>query len=194
MKTNFLLRIVGFLLAVITPLATLMCTDVTVPFDKEIEESMEQAGGFIKGVCHADPDYDLIKDANIGWFRDDIPFPYTKDGELSPSYISWKEYAKGYVDEGIKIFGVTPYPDDYIEYGLDPRDPANKEAIQDIARFYVEDLRGIVGAFQITNEMGVDRFTYPLEMEEAAEFIGIQLEAMYPIKGDILVGYNLTAQ
>ena len=194
MKTNFLLRIVGFLLAVITPLATLMCTDVTVPFDKEIEESMEQAGGFIKGVCHADPDYDLIKDANIGWFRDDIPFPYDKDGNLSQSYISWKEYAKGYVDEGIKIFGVTPYPDDYIEYGLDPRDPANKEAIQDIARFYVEDLRGIVGAFQITNEMGVDRFTYPLEMEEAAEFIGIQLEAMYPIKGDILVGYNLTAQ
>ena len=194
MRTNFLLRIVGLLLAIITPLVTILCTDVTVPFDKEIEVSMEKAGGFLKGVCHAEPDYDLIKDANIGWFRDDIPFPYDKDGNLSQSYISWKEYVKGYVEEGIKIFAITPYPDDFIEYGLDPRDPANREAIQDIARFYVEDLRGIVGAFQITNEMGVDRFTYPLEMDEAAEFIGMQLEAMYPIKGDILVGYNLTAQ
>lgn len=194
MRTNFLLRIVGLLLAIITPLVTILCTDVTVPFDKEIEVSMEKAGGFLKGVCHAEPDYDLIKDANIGWFRDDIPFPYDKDGNLSQSYIGWKEYVKGYVEEGIKIFAITPYPDDFIEYGLDPRDPANRESIQDIARFYVEDLRGIVGAFQITNEMGVDRFTYPLEMDEAAEFIGMQLEAMDPIKGDILVGYNLTAQ
>ena len=102
--------------------------------------------------------------------------------------------AKKYAKNGIKIFGITPYPEDFIEYGLDPRNPANKEAIQDIARFYVEDLKGIVGAFQITNEMGVDRFTYPLTMKEARDFIGIQLEAMYPIRGDILIGYNLTAQ
>ncbi len=194
MRTNFLLKVVGFLLAVITPLASLICVDVTVPFDKEIEIATEKAGGYIKGVCHADPDYALIKDANIEWFRDDIPFPYAKDGSLSPGYIAWKEYAKAYADEGIKIFGVTPYPDDFIEYGLDPRDPVNREAIQDIARFYVKDLVGIVGAFQVTNEMGVDRFTYPLTMEEACEFVGMQLEAMYPERGDILVGYNLTAQ
>lgn len=39
--------------------------------------------------------------------------------------------------------------------------------------------------------MGVDRFTLPLTMEEAAYFIGIQLEAMNEVKGDIVVGYNL---
>ena len=194
MKTNFLLKVVGLFLAIITPILSMLLTDPSVAFDKEIEATIEKADGFIKGVCHADPDYDLLKDANIGWFRDDIPFPYDKNGNLSQSYISWKEYAMGYVNQGIKIFGVTPYPDDYIEYGLDPRDPASKEGIQDIARFYVEDLRGIVGAFQITNEMGVDRFTYPLEMDEARDFIAMQLEAMYPVKGDILVGYNLTAQ
>ncbi len=191
---NLLMKFVGLLLAILTPLLTIMLTDVTVPFDKEIEIAQKKAGGFIKGVCHADPDYELIKDANIGWFRDDIPFPYDENGELSQSYISWKEYAKGYADEGIKIFGVTPYPDDYIDYGLDPRDPASREGIQDIARFYAQDLQGIVGAFQITNEMGVDRFTHPLTMEEAVEFVGMQLEAMYPIRGDILIGYNLAAQ
>ena len=191
--SNLLMKFVGLLLAILTPLLTLICVDVTVPFDKEIDVALEKADGFIKGVCHADPDYELIKDANIGWFRDDIPFPYDKDGNISDDYIMWKEYVKGFADEGIKIFGITPYPDDFIDYGLDPRDPASKEGIQDIARFYVEDLRGIVGAFQITNEMGIDRFTYPLTMEEAYEFVGMQLEAMYPVKGDILVGYNLAA-
>lgn len=194
MKTNILFKAVGLLLAIITPLVTILLTDVTVPFDEEINVAMETAGGFMKGVCHAEPDYKLIKEANIEWFRDDIPFPYNKNGKLSKSYKDWKKYVKGYVKKGIKIFGITPYPEDYIEYGLDPRDPADREAIQDIARFYVKDLKGIVGAFQITNEMGVDRFTYPLTMNEAAEFIGMQLEAMYPVKGDILIGYNLTAQ
>lgn len=192
--TNVLFKFVGLLLAIITPIATILVTDVTVPFDKEIETAMETAGGFIKGVCHAEPDYELIKEANIEWFRDDIPFPYDSKGKISKSYKQWKKEAKRYVKQGIKIFGITPYPHDYIDYGLDPRDPENKEAIQDIARFYVEDLKGIVGAFQITNEMGVDRFTYPLTMSEARDFIGMQLEAMYPIRGDILIGYNLTAQ
>jgi hypothetical protein len=39
--------------------------------------------------------------------------------------------------------------------------------------------------------MGVARFTSPLTIDEAARFIGIQLEAMAPVKGDIITGYNL---
>ncbi|MBQ5824666.1 MAG: hypothetical protein IIW48_07640, partial [Clostridia bacterium] len=144
-----------------------------------------------KGVCHAEPEYDMLKGANIGWIRDDIPFAFNKDGSLSQSYINWKAETKAYADNGIKVMAITPYPEDFIEYGLDPRDPANKEAIQDIARFYLNDLKDIVGAFQITNEMGIDRFTLPLTLEEAAYFIGIQLEAMYPDRGDIIIGYNL---
>ena len=186
-------KVVGFLLAILTPFLSLITTDLTVPFDKEVQAAIEKTDGYMKGVCHAEPQYDLLNEGNIEWFRDDIPFPYNKDGSLSGSYISWKEYAKGYADNGIRIFGITPYPEDYIEYGLDPRAPENREAIQDIARFYMQDLRGIVGAFQITNEMGIDRFTYPLTMEEAYEFIGMQLEAMYPIRENVLIGYNLAA-
>lgn len=194
MRTNFLLKIVGLLLAIITPLLSIVSIDVTEPFDKEIEIALEKAGGYIKGVCHAEPDYELIKEANIEWFRDDIPYPFGANGKTTKSYRLWKKQAKKYAKQGIKIFGVTPYPKDFIEMGLDPRNPENREAIQDVARFYVKDLQGIVGAFQITNEMGVDRFTEPLTMEEASEFIGMQLEAMYPERGDILIGYNMTAQ
>ncbi len=188
---TFLFKIIGFILAVITPFASLIVTDPFVPFDKEIPVAEEKVGEFMKGVCHAEPQYDLLNDANIGWIRDDIPFAFNKDGSLSQSYINWKAEMQAYADNGIKVMAITPYPEDFIDYGLDPRVPENKEAIQDIARFYLEDLKGIAGAFQITNEMGIDRFTLPLTLEEAAYFIGIQLEAMYPERGDILIGYNL---
>ncbi len=188
---NFLFKIIGLLLTIITPLASLIVVDPTVPFDKEIGIVEEKVGGYMKGVCHAEPQYDLLKGANIGWIRDDIPFAFNKDGSLSQSYINWKAETKAYADNGMKVMAITPYPEDFIEYGLDPRDPANKEAIQDIARFYLNDLKDIVGAFQITNEMGIDRFTLPLTLEEAADFIGMQLEAMYPDRGDIIIGYNL---
>lgn len=188
---TFLFKIIGLILAVLTPFLSFIVIDPTVPFDKEIEVVEEKVGGYMKGVCHAEPQYDLLKEANIGWIRDDIPFAFNKDGSLSQSYINWKAETKAYADNGLKVMAITPYPEDFIEYGLDPRVPENKEAIQDIARFYLNDLKDIVGAFQITNEMGIDRFTLPLTLEEAAYFIGIQLEAMYPDRGDIIIGYNL---
>ncbi len=188
-----LAKIIGIFLAVLTPFLNIFMAKIPASPSEDVSIVMEKTGGYLKGVCHAEPQYELIKEANIEWFRDDIPFPYDKDGNLSRSYLSWKEESREYAENGIRIFGITPYPEDYIEYGLDPRLPENREAIQDIARFYMEDLRGIVGAFQITNEMGIDRFTYPLTMEEAYEFIGMQLEAMYPIRDDVIIGYNLAA-
>ncbi len=189
---EFLKKALAVLLVVLTPaLSLIFAYEPLSKNDEECAVVTEKIGGFMTGVCHAEPDYELIKDAGINWHRKDIPFPYDKDGGLSQSYINWKERMKGYADNGIKIFGITPYPDDYIDYGLDPRDPASKEGIQDIARFFIEDLKDIVGAIQVTNEMGIERFTYPLTLDEAADFIGMQLEAMYPVRGNIIIGYNL---
>lgn len=187
-----LFKIIGFILAVITPLASLIVTDITVPFDKEISVAADKVDGYITGVCHADPENsEMMKEANIYWVRKDIPFLYNSDGTISQSYLNWKAEMQQFADNGIKVMAITPYPDDYIAYGLDPRNPESKKGIQDIALYYLNDLKNIVGAFQITNEMGIDRFTLPLTLEEAADFIGMQLEAMYPERGDILIGYNL---
>ncbi len=191
---SFLTSVLGFILALLTPLASLILTDPSVPFDKEIGIVEEKVGGFIKGICHTHEEYDLITDANIEWLREDMPLPFDANGNISPSYQHWKAEMQEYNENGIRIFGVTPYPDEYIEIGLDPRVEENEAKIKEIAQFYVNDLRGIVGAYQITNEMGVDRFTEPLTLDEAARFIGIQLEAMDSVKGDIIVGYNLCAQ
>ncbi len=185
-------KLLAVVLAVLTPPLTLLFAfEPLSKYDNNCQTVIEKTDGFMKGICHDNGEIEMLQNANIEWKRDDIPFPYLKDGSMNPSYLSWKEEMKVYVENGIKIFGITPYPDDYIEYGLDPRDEASKEGIQEIARFYLKDLDGIVDAFQVTNEMGIDRFTLPLTLDEAAEFIGIQLEAMYPIRGDVIIGYNL---
>jgi len=62
--------------------------------------------------------------------------------------------------------------------------------VREVAIFLIKDLRELADAFQVTNEMGVPRFTKPLTMEEAAKFIGMHLSAMRPHKGSAIIGYN----
>ncbi len=187
-------KILAVLLSVLIPLLSVVISfDPFAKYESDVKAALEKSGGVIKGICHADPDYDLLHEAGIEWTRKDVPFLYDSEGNISQSYLNWKAEMKAYADNGIKIFCVTPYPYKFINYGLDPREPENREAIQKIAEYYVKDLEGIVGAFQVTNEMGIDRFTYPLTIDEAAEFIGMQLEVMYPLcqERNILVGYNI---
>jgi len=156
----------------------------------EVESAKRKVGGFIKGVCHGNDKYDLIKGAGIEWDRCDIPFPFDSEGNIRESYVNFKKKLQGYADNGMKIMAVTPYPREFIANGIDPRLPENEARVKEIAVFLVKDLQGLMGALQITNEMGVPRFTLPLTMQEAVRFIGIQLEAVYPVRGDVIVGYN----
>lgn len=158
-----------------------------------IPEYLEKTGGIVKGICHPNENYDQIKGANIEWVRFDLTsMPYDEDGKPTQGYLEYKERAKSYADRGFKVMCITPYPKKYIAAGYDPRTDAGKEKIKEIAKFYATDLQGIVSAFQITNEMGVEHFTDPLTLAEAAEFIGIQLEAMQDVKKDIVLGFNLS--
>ncbi len=146
--------------------------------------------GFIRGVCHPTERFEQIKGANIEWVRLDIPFPFENDGSLSESYENFKAKCKRFHNNGIKIMAVTPYPDAYISYGADIREENGKKKIRDIAEFIITDLKDYISGLQITNEMGIPRFTIPLTLSEAADFIAVQLDAIAPHKGDIIVGYN----
>jgi hypothetical protein len=157
---------------------------------EEVALAMEKSGGFIKGICHPTQNYEQIKGAGIEWNRSDVPFPFDAQGNIRPEYDSYKRRMREYSDNGIKIMAVTPYPRDYIEFGIDPRIAENEERVKDIARFLVTDLQGIVGAMQISNELGVPRFALPLASDEAIKFMGMSLEAAYPLRGDVLIGYN----
>ena len=154
----------------------------------QTEMFRKKAGGFICGVSHPNENYAQPRRGNIEWIRIDIPFPYDKNGAASKSYENFKDRCRGYKDRGFKVMAVTPYPRDYIDAGVDPR--KDEQDVKDIAVFLINDLRGLIDAVQITNEMGIPHFTLPLTEEEAARFIGINAEAMNSVKQDILVGYN----
>lgn len=157
--------------------------------DKNVRQFTEQNGGFIYGVCHPNEDYDLLGDAGLQWVRFDIPYPYNQAGAISQHYLDFKARAKGYTDRGFKVMAVTPYPRDYFNIGgFNPVEDV--ERTQEIAVFLYNDLKEITSAFQITNEMGLEGFMKPLNLEEAAMFIGIQLEALDPITGNFPIGYN----
>lgn len=146
--------------------------------------------GFICGVCHHRGDKQKLIDANIEWIRTDIPFPFEKDGAVRKAFIDFKESCREYKNAGIKIMAITPYPQEYLNYGVELNTPQGEQKIKDIDLFIFDELKEIIGAIQITNEMGIPRFTIPLTMDDAARFIAVQLEALYPVKGDIPVGYN----
>ena len=146
--------------------------------------------GFLRGVCHPNEDYTLLREANIRWVRFDIPFPFASDGGESEGYRAFKERCRGYAERGFSVMAVTPFPHAFVSNGVDPRTPEGEERVREVAAFLVRDLQGLVGGFQIANEIGLPKFTLPLTLDEAARFIGVQAEEMYPLRGDLLIGYN----
>jgi len=156
----------------------------------EVAAVKSKAGGFIKGICHPNDNYGQIKGAGIEWNRADIPFPFDAHGGVRSEYTQWKRRMERFAAHGIRIMAVTPYPNAFISHGVDPRLPANEGRVKEIAAFLMKDLQGLIGAMQISNELFVPRFKHPLTSEEAVRFIAIQLEAVHPIRGDVIVGYN----
>ena len=168
---------------------------VSIPLRRQVSEeaqaAMDKLGGFMRGICHAHDDFALQKEANIEWERIDIPVPYEADGvTLSQGYKDKKALLIKRKKAGLKNLVVTDYPMAFLKIGMDPRTPEGLAKIAAATKFLVEDLKPYIGAVQVTNEMGIGRFMDPLTIEESARYIGEQLKAVYPIKGDVLVGYN----
>ncbi len=162
-----------------------------LPAEKKVDALFEKTGGYIFGVCHpADYEFDSLHELGLGWVRFDIPYPFNSDGSLTGGYISFKNRCKAYAENGFKVMAITPYPKSYFDAGFNPISPENQQKTKDVAVFLINDLRDFIGGIQITNEMGIETFTYPLTLEEAAVFVGIQLEALNDVKGNIIVGYN----
>lgn len=161
--------------------------------DKNVQKLIDNNGGLIYGICHPNEDYEKLSEAGLKWVRFDIPCPFDSKGNIRSAYNQFKERCKGYSDRGFKVMAVTPYPRDIIaDMGFNPvENEENIEKTKEIARFLYNDLKDITGGFQITNEMGLVGFMTPLTIEEAALYIGIQLEVISEIKDDSFpIGYN----
>ena len=185
------MKIIAFFESIIIAISCFFGSIFNLP-DKNVQKLIEQCGGYIYGVCHPNENYEMLGSAGLKWVRFDIPYPYNQAGEISGHYLNFKARAKGYTDRGFKVMAVTPYPKDYFNIGgFNPIDgEENIKKTQEIAVFLYNDLKDITGAFQITNEMGMEGFTKPLTLEEAAVFIGVQLEALDEVAENFPIGYN----
>ncbi|MCQ2471248.1 MAG: hypothetical protein MJ147_04330 [Clostridia bacterium] len=186
------MKFVAFIESIIIAISCFFGSIFNLP-DKNVQNLIEQNGGFIYGICHPNEDYDTLADAGLKWVRFDIPCPFDKNGNIRNDYLKFKERCKGYADHGFKVMAVTPYPRDIIsDMGFNPVDDI--ERTKEIAVFLYNDLKDIAGGFQITNEMGLVGFMHPLTIEEAAFYIGSQLEAITEEKAknneSFPIGYN----
>lgn len=183
------MKIVAFFESIIIALSCFFGSLFNLP-DKNVEKLKENCGGFIYGVCHPNENYEMLSEAGLKWVRFDIPCPFDKDGNIRQAYRDFKERCEGYTDRGFKVMAVTPYPRDLIsDMGYNPVEDI--ERTKEVAVFLYNDLKDITGAFQITNEMGLVGFMTPLTIEQAALYIGVQLEAISEVKDDSFpIGYN----
>lgn len=183
------MKVIAFFESIIITISCFFGSIFNLP-DKNVQKITEQNGGLIYGICHPNEDYDMLEDAGLKWVRFDIPCPFDSYGNIRNAYLAFKERCKGYADRGFKVMAVTPYPRDIIsDMGFNPMD--DLERLKEIAVFLYNDLKEITGAFQITNEMGLVGFMHPLTLEEAATYIGVQLEAISAVKDDSFpIGYN----
>lgn len=156
----------------------------------EETKTFREKTGFIRGVTTAGEHYELLTGANIEWVRESLPAPFNKDGSINERYTEFKNRCKTYAEHGIKVMGITPLPNEYLNCGIDIREAGGEEKLREVSRFIMEDVRDIVGGLQIANELGMPRFMIPYNMDECIKFLGIQMEEMYPLRGDAVIGYN----
>ena len=157
---------------------------------EELRRFREKAGGMVHGLCRADRYDPRIEALGVNWVRRGICLPFDRDGNVTGAFLRAKEELREFQTHGLKVLVTTPSVGAYMGLGIDPRTPEGEARTKEIARYYATELQGLANGFCICNEVGIPRFSYPLNLDQACRFLGVQMEAMAPVKGDILVGCN----
>lgn len=150
----------------------------------------QKTGGFIKGICHPDEQYELLRGAGIGWIRKDLPYPFDKEGNLSSRYLDFKAKCMEYAGQGLSSIIITPYPQKFISNGIDVRTEAGLKKASEICEFIAKDYKDMKVCWQVTNEMHILHFRAPLTAEEAVKFIIACVNGIKKGNPDAAVGHN----
>src|SRR5208283_1338824 len=136
----------------------------------------------------SNPNYQMIKDAGIGWVRLGFEFPFEDKigGKLSDKFLKKLDEARKVKTFGLRIVGVTPlagimaYEEKDKKTAWRPHIPAWAGSI-DSDNYYdtyekgCEELgrqtKGLVEMWQVSNEMDIDVFRGPLSVEQAERFM-----------------------
>ncbi|MGO9241566.1 MAG: hypothetical protein ACLQBJ_12215 [Bryobacteraceae bacterium] len=136
----------------------------------------------------SNPNYQMIKDAGIGWVRLGFEFPFEDKigGKLSDKFLKNLDEARKVKTFGLRIMGVTPlagimaYEEKDKKTAWRPHIPAwagsiDSDIYYDTYEKGCEELgrqtKGLVDMWQVSNEMDIDVFRGPLSVEQAERFM-----------------------
>lgn len=160
--------------------------------------------------AYPDADVSLLREAGIGWVRHDFPLPFEDRlyGAVSAEYRRRKAEAEAWVARGVEVMGVSPGPgvatfapnasghmrsvwhDAMPEWFGEPGSERYLQCYQAVCQWLADDLRGIVSAWQIANELDIRQFAGPLSLRQAAELIRHGARGLKAADPAVFVGPN----
>ncbi len=167
---------------------------------------------FINGVCtHEKAPIALLKEAGVEWVREGVPYPYLdrRGDRVSEEYRIVKETIKHYADAGLKVMASALQP------GSGLREPDEEGNLvlkwhaahpewfgemgtdkflgnfEQTAAWLANDLKGMVQAWQIGNELDWMQFAGPLNPKQACDLILAGARGVKSVDPAALVGHNM---
>ena len=150
----------------------------------------QKTGGFIKGICHPKGETARLTDAGIGWVRMDAPYPFEKDGSVCDYHLSFLEEIRNYSKKGLRAILISPYPDTFLDHGVDPRSEEGLREVKRICAFMAKEYAPLGVCWQATNEMHIVHFRSPLTVEESKEFLVASLQGLREGNPNAAIGHN----
>jgi hypothetical protein len=175
-----------------------------------------QMAEFMMGVCApGDPsEAGLMKQAGIEWVRlgCQVPFVDRIGGALSEPYKRTRAHYEEWAAEGIKVMGVTPgpgvkrwepgpggklelvwhrgLPEWFGQLGTAPC----LKAYEETCAWLAGDLRELVQAWQIGNELDWHQFAGPMSARQACDFILAGARGLKRSDPSLIIGHNPTTE
>ena len=149
-------------------------------------------GEFLFGVCHPGRAFDAMNEVGINAVRLDVPFPFAdRDRKLSDSFKNTAAWVRDLRERDFRLVGITPYPRAIPDWNGPPASDGWFELVRDCGRFLAEYFGDDIPIWQSTNEMNVDRFREPLDINQAMRFVRDGALGIKGAKSSLLVGANM---
>jgi hypothetical protein len=160
--------------------------------------------------AHPNAHVSLMREAGIGWVRHNFPLPFSDRlyGKVRDSYLKARKQAEAWLISGIEVMGVTPGPGhatyepdaagkmQFTWHGAFPEwfgAPGSAQCYRSyeaVCAWLAEDLKGIVSAWQIANELEIRQFAGPFNLRQACELILAGARGLKRSDPSLFVGPN----
>lgn len=149
----------------------------------------QKTGGFIRGICHPGEHIQLLQEAGIQWVRMDTPFPLD-GGRLSKAYTDYRTRCQELNRQGIGIITTSPFPDRFIDAGIDASSSEGLQKVEALCEFMARDFSNMKVCWQAANEQFMPHFRNPLNEAQAVNFLAASIRGLKKGNPAAAVGHN----